>query len=252
MIIFKSKGQRNFFGLIIFAITFFIFFFKSNLFAIKKIDVVKNNIPCATENQLQNSLGLTGKNFFLLDVKDTQVSLKSKYICIKDVKLSRILPNKIKLEVIGRIPWVSLIQVKNIEASGSSIIENIATPSATQIDEVLTADMEGVVFLKNNFINNIPKIYVYNILQNDYLKKSLKILQYLKIIGMDNTETNIINNFLITNSIPRVIFKLDQDLSLQIASLQLILQRAKIDSKELEFIDLRFDKPIVKFAPKKN
>ena len=50
---------------------------------------------------------------------------------------------------------------------------------------------------------------------------------------------------------PKVFFRLDNEIDLQLASLQLILEKAKIDERILEFIDLRFDKPIVRFAPKK-
>ncbi|MBI4038755.1 hypothetical protein HY384_02235 [Candidatus Daviesbacteria bacterium] len=51
---------------------------------------------------------------------------------------------------------------------------------------------------------------------------------------------------------PRIIFRLSNSLDVQLASLQLILGKAKIDGSRLEFIDLRFDKPVLKFTPKES
>ena len=87
------------------------------------------------------------------------------------------------------------------------------------------------------------------------MKTSLQILRAVKKLGFDSLTTQILDNFFLiypTSLSPKVIFRLDQRIDVQIASLQLILEKAKMYSESLEFIDLRFDKPIVKFAPKKN
>ena len=239
-------------AVIIFLVFSIFLFSSSDFFIIRNIEISSEKIGCANDGELKDAAGLFGKNFFILDIKNIEISLKKKFICIKDITLSRLLPNRIRLEVQGRDPAASLVSIKDFEASASSLIENTATPSATQRGDTFVVDDEGVVFLKSSFINDIPKIFVFGTLQDDYLKKSLKILRQLKSFGIDNKEISLINNLFIVSSIPKIVFRLDQDVDLQIASLQLILQRAKIDSKELEFIDLRFDKPVLKFAPKKN
>jgi len=43
-----------------------------------------------------------------------------------------------------------------------------------------------------------------------------------------------------------VLFSKEKDLNFQVASLQFILWRAKIEGKAPYFVDLRFDKPVVK------
>jgi len=43
-----------------------------------------------------------------------------------------------------------------------------------------------------------------------------------------------------------VVFSKEKDLDFQVASLQFILWRAKIEGKAPYFVDLRFDKPVVK------
>ncbi len=107
---------------------------------------------------------------------------------------------------------------------------------------------------------NIPRIYFYdkNISLGNKLDKSLKdslkILDKIRTFGVNIKDTRVLNDlFLIypQEGWPKIIFRMDDKVDIQLASLQLILEKTKIDNKELEFIDLRFDKPIVKFAPGK-
>ena len=81
---------------------------------------------------------------------------------------------------------------------------------------------------------------------------SLTILDKVKIYRLSITEASIFEDVLMNNTAPKIIFKLRNDIDKQIASLQLILEKAKMETSKLEFIDLRFDKPIVRIAPKKN
>ena len=78
----------------------------------------------------------------------------------------------------------------------------------------------------------------------------IKIFDKTKSLGIEIKQAWLRENILVTETIPKMIFKLD-NVDSQLASLQLILSEAKIESKELEIIDLRFDKPVIKFAPEK-
>ena len=76
----------------------------------------------------------------------------------------------------------------------------------------------------------------------------------VKKMGISVNESFLNDSFFIIKdetSVIKVIFRLKNEVDIQLASLQLILDKAKIDEKELEFIDLRFDKPVVRYAPKK-
>lgn len=226
--------------------------FKSNFFVIKQIDIEVDKASCFDVNNLKQKSNLSGQNFFLVDEKKVTEKLKRNFICIKNINFSKSLPNRIKLDIIGRTPAASLYSIKNWEASASSLIENTATPSVSLADEPNWIDDEGIIFSKGESLV-LPKIYFFGEkLTNDYLAKALNILKSLKDLRLDNSNIFIFNNFFITFGQPKIVFDLNGDIDIQIASLQLILQKAKIDSSKLEFIDLRFDKPIVKFAPKKN
>lgn len=243
---------------------------RSGLFTIKEIDIVAKDIACADEKQLKNSSGLLGQNFFLANFKKTAKNLEDRFICIRDIKLSLVFPDKIKIEASGRQPVAVLALLQNKEASPSSFLENMATPSAEESEDAYLIDSEGVIFSKDTGGVNIPNIFTKGLnlslgkkTQSKKVEDSLKILEKVKTFGLDVKMSTILDNFFIIFSYPKIAFRLDDRVDIQVASLQLILSEAKInrrtiptevgrDFKELEFIDLRFDKPIVKFAPKKN
>lgn len=234
--------------------------FRSNFFTVKKVDINLDQVPCVDDLTLKNSLDSLGKNLFFMDTEKIASEIKLKYICIKEVKIARLFPDRVNLIVSGRQAVAKLIKLSSREATGSGLLENIATPSSQVSTEGYLIDSSGTIFLKILEQINIPNIFIKDIdiflgekLDNSYAN-SLKILQRVKIFNLQFKDSQILNNFLVIfpqNSSPRIIFKLDSQIEAQLASLQLILEKAKIDDRILEFIDLRFDKPIVRFAPKK-
>ena len=235
-------------------------FLKSGIFNIKHVDVQASQLGCADENQVRNSANLTGQNFFLINSTKVENDLKKNFFCIKSSSVSRSLPDRVKLQVFAREAVAQLVTLKEKEASVSSLI-NIATPSARQVQDFYRVDGESVVFLKDTFELSIPKIYIYDPgislgkrLGGDLIGNSLKILEKVKSLGIEIKESWIYDNFFIINSEVsklKIIFRLNEKLDVQLASLQLIVDKAKIDLKEFEFMDLRFDKPVVRFAPEK-
>ena len=252
----KRKKRKRIFILLFSFIPIFSYylFFKSNFFNINKIEIGGENLECATMQQIIDSSKILGRNFFLLDTKAITENVKSKFICVSNILFYKSLPNKVKIDVVSRKPKAVILNLKNDEATTSSIFENIATPSAQDMKDGFLLDEQGVIFSKNDDLLNIPRILI-----NDptlSLSKTidiniLKVLEKVKIFGIDINFSTILDNSLAISSSPKVIFNLNNNLDTQIASLQLILEKAKIDSEVLEFIDLRFDKPIVRLAPKK-
>lgn len=230
------------------------------LFKVKTLKIENNNIGCAGENQLKESSDLLGQNYFFLNTATVEKKLKTKFYCIKSVSLSKQIPDKVIVQISGRQPVAVLIDLKDKQASFSSLLENIATPSALLTGNSFIIDNEGMVFDKDKNDLSIPRIYIYNLdialgksLTDNLIINTLKILDKVKTFGTLVKESWIGNNFYIIagDPKPKIIFRLDEQIDTQLASLQLILTEAKINSRELEFIDLRFDKPIVKFTPKK-
>lgn len=263
----KKRGFARFLKIIFLplAVLFILIAFliaRSNFFLIKQIEITGDKIDCVDSDQLKNASGLLGQNFFLLREKKLQEKLKKKFVCIKNVSFFRLIPDKVKLEIISRKPATILFILKDKQASPSSLIDNIATPEAGVSEDRYIVDNEGVVFSKSMDEVSIPRIYIYDSdiavgkkLENSFINNSLKILDKIKTFGVTVKKSWISEDFFIINpdtSDPKIIFRLNDRIDIQLASLQLILTEAKIDLKELTFIDLRFDKPVVRFAPKKN
>lgn len=138
-------------------------------------------------------------------------------------------------------PPTPQVEVKRGNPVATVYIIKDATREAFLLDE------EGAIF--SGTTSATLKIFLSE--KNINFKNILAILNKIKIFGIEVGEVVVAGTNLMINSTPKIVLDLNRDLSLQIASLQLILQQAKIDEEAAEFIDLRFDKPVVRFAPKK-
>lgn len=242
------------------------FLIRSNIFTIKTVDVKLKNLACTDESQISDSSKLVGQNFFFINSSKVETDIKKKYLCVKSLNVQRQIPNKVKLQVFGRDPAAILVVLKSEEATSSAVLEKFieATDSASFSSfvegpsENFLVDTEGVIYSTNEQID-VPKIYILG--QNlilgqkiteDLIKDTLKILREVKTFAVEVKEAKIYSrHVLLINAIPKIVFRLDNEIDIQLASLQLILNQAKIDEKDVEFIDLRFDKPVIRLAPKK-
>lgn len=236
------------------SIIFIIFF--SNFLKVGAVEVKKGNIACANENELKDTSQILGQNLLLIDGRFIEKKLKEKYLCVKSIKILREFPNQVLLEVFAREPVAQILVLKNYEASQSGILDSFqATSSASfypdgNVAASFVVDSEGVIFPKDSQNLNYPKVYIEE--ERVAVKNLLEILKKLKIFGIEVGETKTVGQkILLVNSTPKMIFALDKNIDIQLASLQLILKKAKIDEDYIEFIDLRFDKPILRIAPKK-
>jgi len=258
---FSGKWTKIYWAIPTILVTALIFiFFMSGLLTVTQVEIDSSQLNCTDETRIRNFANLFGQNFFLINSAKVEDNLKKNFFCIKSASISKNFPSKITIQTVSRQPAALLVALKEKEATLSSLIESIATPSAQQVQDSYIVDSEGVVFSKDTNQLNIPKIYIYDSkivlgkrIESD-LSNSLKILETVKTFGMEVAEGWTVDNiFIVLSSAsgPKVIFSLNDKINLQLASLQLILDKAKIDFGELEFIDLRFDKPVVRFTPKK-
>ncbi|MBI2599741.1 FtsQ-type POTRA domain-containing protein [Candidatus Daviesbacteria bacterium] len=253
----KSKLLFIILGFLVIIIGLISIFLKSGFFNIKYTEILGNNLICADKDQITSSIDVQGQSLLFLDRNKVSNNILKKFICIKSASVLQIFPDKVKVELVGRIPDAMLFTLKNSEATTAGLLEEIATPSAKAGMDAYLMDQEGVVFAKTSERLDIPNVFLdEDIMPGKKLdgnrgEKIFKVLVKIREFGLDNTTSQIYNNFLIVFSLPKIIFNLNEDINAQIASLQLILKIAKIDHINLEFIDLRFDKPIVKFAPQK-
>lgn len=237
----------------------------SKILNIKILDVVLDKISCTSGEEIRKESQILGKKFFLVDQKKIEQNLKQKFLCIKSVTVSKGFLDTVTVEVSGREPVAVLALLQSLEATPSGL-ENLASQSTSvsaqeKIESEFLVDREGVVLLKEHR-DNLPVIYFGGValdvgksIGEGLMQNTLIILEKMKTFGIEIEEAKIYSQeILLINPVtqkPRIIFALNKNIDIQLASLQLILARAKIDMEEMEFVDLRFDKPIVKYVPKK-
>lgn len=243
-----------------------IFIWKLNVFSIDKIEV-SSNAECITDQILKNEISNVDIN--LIDLKSGQIKnkLMSKYLCVKDINISYQFPRTIKVTVYGRnflakvFPVTEVINFPETEASSSSETALLDWSFPTESsDDAFVADNTGYIFTKKPQSFSLPVIYLP---ENLTIGKQLdmkrfnfieqvfeKYPQINSISGQLVINAKISGNTLLINDSPKVVFSLEKDILRQLASLQLILQKAKIDQRSVEIIDLRFDKPIIQYQSK--
>lgn len=267
----REKSLLHFKHLLIFLLSLFIIIcivytlFFSLIFRVKELEVNLDKIDCAQVEQIKN-LQIVGKNILFLNESKIEKDLKAKYVCVKKVVLTKQFPNKITVILSGREPAALFYRLSNVASDSAQIAGflNIATQSGQiasfsgQLSSAsgMLVDEEGVIFAKSQENITLPKIYKWTLqfdekIDEQDLKQVINILISLKNLNMVTFEVNLFLKDVLVSSNPRVLFSLKQDINIQLAALQLIMTQAKISEENIEMIDLRFDKPIVRYAPKK-
>lgn len=235
---------------------------------IHRVDIETAGVRCVTEDQIRETAGLLGNNILFASEESVNRGLLDKFICVSKVKLQRNFPNAVKLTVEGRVAIAGIatykgsrqavpLDLSNLEATSSSqsalLDWSVPSPSSQQF----LADDKGVLFAEFQG-GDLPKLFLPEQtvklgqrLDEGLFKKISTVFAEIKKSDINIAEAVVSDqDFLILN--PRkIVFSLKKDISKQLVSLQLILQKAKIDESMIETVDLRFDKPVVKFLPKK-
>lgn len=258
----KRKNKLgSFFKYLLILLAFFVilaglFLIISNLFSIKKISVDKQKAFCVDDEEIINKSNLVGRNLLFTSLAEVE-NLKKQYSCIKRVDFKKSYPSSVNLVLEGREPFAEIITLEK-EATNSAQVLIEATASANISDYGFIVDEEGIVFDKRTDLG-LRKIYIPGIkiavggdVSTYKIIEIKKIIEEINKFGVNAERIIFLGKVnLFFDSQPNIFLNLENELSFQLASLQLILNEAKMNENVIEFIDLRFDKPIVKFRPKK-
>jgi cell division septal protein FtsQ len=233
------------------------------LLAIRNLEIVALNPDCVNSKQLRAEVKVVGKNIWEIDKTKVSSEIQQRYPCVKDLSINYQPLNTLKIEVEDRTAIARVVGyaesstlTHQAEASPSSAAATldwnfiVSSPSGWIIDE------EGVIFGNSDNIYPIL-LYPENLLVNggginpDVAQKLSYLLTRLTDLGVNFTHLKLDGGLILIDSKPRVVMDSTSDFPKQIASLQLILNKSKIDSMEAESIDLRFNKPVVIYTSKK-
>lgn len=258
----------NFYKVIIFLIIICFataLLWKSGFLNIGQIDLEKNNIQCLNDHNLLSEIKIKGENILLINEQELSKKVLVKYLCIKNIFFEKKFPNKIKVIINERKGMAGISSIKNQNLISLDDLESTASSQAVLLDwsfppleaENFIVDNEGIIFTQNDE-RNLPIIYISEqilemgkkIENIDFNKVSL-LLDKLPQMNINVTQTKIIEHNLQIKSRQKIVLSLEKDVLKQLASLHLILEKAKIEGVTMEIIDLRFDRPVVRYLPKK-
>jgi cell division septal protein FtsQ len=221
--------------------------FFSPVFRVYDISFSGDNPSCTTLEEIEKVSNIKGQN--LLFLESPEGPIKEKFLCIRSVVLQKSIPSKAKIELKNRKAVLTLVQA----------VGNASTESArlTPAAEPVLVDDEGVIFAKDQGQSNQPLVYILDpigkSIEADVVNGTVKVINKLYNLKANTNEPRIYSkNYLSLGQKPKITFILNETVDRQLASLQLILDQAKMDTKEVEIIDLRFDKPVIRYGKDKN
>lgn len=253
----------NFHKITVFIISVFIFIaliWKLEIFNLKKVEIEKNNVQCMDNQKLLSEFTIKGENILLMNEQNINKKILLKYPCVKNIIFKKQFPDKVKIIISGRegmarISYINLKELEATSASGAALID-WTFPLSVESDNFIIDD-EGIIFAQNNE-SSLPYLYlknqilkIGNKIENIDLNKVSLLFVKLPQMGIKINKTKINGQDFQVLGEQKIVFSLAKDVLAQFASLHLILEKAKIDERTMEIIDLRFDKPVVKYVPKK-
>lgn len=265
-----KKFQKRLVILLLSISTVFIIW-KLGVFNINKINVTISNVVCANEEDIEKVTGLSGKNILFTDSVKIKENLQNQFPCIKEVELKKSFPNTVNLNIAGRNVFARLVSfnsvslsLKNLEATPSSTAALLDWSKPNLSSLAFLADEEGVIFKEGEesslpfVLLPEPELKIGQKLDGELFAKLAQIFNKLRELNFGTLQTGNLNDVALSAKVvdgavlihdeEKVVLSLQKDLLRQLASLQLILEKAKIDGDVIEMIDLRFDKPVVVYT----
>lgn len=209
--------------------------FTNRIFQIEEIKIVNE----------ESNLKLTGLDFlhkyniFLLDEKKASVIISKRNPFLKTVNIVKQYPNKIVIFVKKDQPIAVLKSDQGV---------------------LLLSDTGKIIFKKKDYNDDLPLINFYqNIYYYQYqsgelidLKEIQSVLSYLKVfldlnLKVDTVDIAGVNMVAFNLKDKQVYFSLEKDSQTQQYQLETVIRQFKIEGKDFTKIDLRFDKPVIKF-----
>jgi len=239
--------------------------FRSDLFLVHSIEektekgglaifaLEKKNALDFIEDQVK------GKSIFFLNQKALKEKILKEFLSISDISFEKDFPNKLYVETFPREPVAALKFVKEASLSGrvASDSARIATSSAFD-QQFFLVDKEGLVFVKVSTFSGLPLFYLFdekfpglgeNIGQKR-IQTALEVAQLLKEARIEIKEVFLTSFGTIEMSLkegPRVLFSSQKSPVAQVTSLQLILSSSRMEGEIPKTIDLRFERPVVRY-----
>lgn len=278
-------NKTTLFLIVLLLILLIVLLFRSNLLLVNQVWVEPNKTFCALETEVKNIGGFGGQQIVFINTSSAIEKIKKRFICIESVQIEKVLLNKVKIKLKERVPAAkvniilqpNLENLKTQEASPSSESGRLDfSVNENEVNLQFLVDKLSFIFADNNDfardyfkeVSKIPEFFVISQAEKkgEFIKDKstsavLEILPKINALQVPIDRIKIDQNKILISGDPDLVFSTNNDLNKQLASLQLILQKATMNSTDplkkeeenrpIEMIDLRFDKPIVVYSSKK-
>ena len=195
-------------------------------FKVRTIEVHQANIVPFDFSQVR------GQNILLLDTKEVQKNIEANYYTVSDVSIKKKIPSTLIFRYTQRKPVAQVIynnQYFLIDAAGFIFAVSNEPAQAPIIDAQIGTPAIGMIF--EDAYRNIFH-FLETMRLNGITVSSVSIAYPTKIVfESDNLE-------IVSDS------KGDEK---RVASLQMLLNGLKIEGRRPKYVDVRFDKPVVRF-----
>ncbi len=209
---------------------------KSDFLKVNQVVCFENQNACQSDLWFQINGLVLGKNLVLLSPQKVKEEIKGKLTEIDEIKIEKHLPNKLVIHLTKRRP-LAIIETDNhyyqVDYQGFVLAE-FQQPT----DLPLITSSQSAIMVDNHQFKSTGVISSLNCLYQLLMKN----------IEVRRLEINLFEDLtLFLKKGPQVLISSKKGIGQQVDSLQLILERAKIEGKQIKVIDLRFDKPVVTF-----
>lgn len=210
-------------------------FVNSDVFKVRAITCFKAGLPC---NQEETAVlaELKQTNIFFLATETVEKKLLAANPFIDRIIWQRQLPDRLLIELLVRQPSFRA----TIDGSTWFVIDDQGVVLA-QTDNQL--DLPELVF------SSVYRLEPGQQLSSPLAQNAFLLARTLKLlfVNFDMIRVEFPNRLWLKTGPTEVFFNPENNLKSQVASLQLILSRSRIEGKTPAKIDLRFDKPVVSF-----
>jgi len=243
----QLKKQNLLFKLSIIIVFLLIAFFglKHLERALKNLDCFKIEKIIVTQGNPEEFAYLKGQNIFTIDLKREAGYIQEAYPNYKQIRLIRLLPNRLSVDFIKRKPVAFIKLYRYFYVDKDQVVFN-APVEETLVELPVILGLETKIFgpksgRKYNIRELALAINIIQELNNNGILRGYKI----KTVDVNNAFSA---SFILPNGLE---VKTGQDeIKARIKLLSILLTNIKNDLNYIKYIDLRFKEPVVKFKEK--
>ncbi len=230
---YSNKIARWFFFILLTAAVFIGLYFLNDGIKIKKIEVINSGSNILGLDELKKT------SLIFLNEKETVDFILKKNPLIKDVKIEKKFPSTLIL----KLTYDRTLAVLVVNNGYFNLSEQGKIISKSRKMNDSLPKINFYQKLNFQFYNAGDSISFQDIKNGLFFMKSLNDLN----LKVDNLDINGIDVLLFKLNDKKIIFSSVKDRELQIYQLEQIIKQFKIEGKSFKEIDLRFDKPVVRF-----